>query len=313
MCNLGNRKLVEPSYGWVSEYRRLAQYYKLPVFSYNEVLWDAAGLSDRKRLDLLETLKAYELHSPWHAHLFISDIMAGYLESVIRSHCHPPTSGMTLSGVGKVLNDKSTMPRPTNPAMGVLEHRQCNLTAGWVLHAEPSGALRPSNITHFELTLKGWTQYVDHSDVPGWIINAHVPLTPQARVLSFPFWRDDLLPLSREHHVQLNIDYLRTYKNAGIAMVFVCGTPAHWLDALWKHYEDVHVSIPQRYTHVLLDHELAACMAKPLAERVISLNFNWQNHGGLVQENGWCNSYFEARANNKFKLIHISVCLTAKD
>lgn len=90
-----------------------------------------------------------------------------------------------------------------------------------------------------------WPLKADRADAYGWISEG-----PHSFNTSLQF--NHLVPLHSTlrnvysfNHSVLRVEYLRTYKNAGIADVFLCGELVTVIDALWTEYFEKRISLPE--------------------------------------------------------------------
>lgn len=260
---------------YVPFYRAVARHYRLPVFSYYELMW-----SERMRngsTALSDALIAYPLHPPWHVHLFIADALAAYFKRLLRDCARDPELRSPVGPLPRPLTDIRTLERNT-----------CNATAPPLMESHPTSAYRPPDLAAFELGLRGWTEYADRHGVPGWIINRHAPLGNRTLTFALP-------DPPREHRLLLlRLKYLRTHRDAGMVELTVCGGKVGQIDALFQ-FVDRRVSVPQLFTYTLSTSELRRCVREGAARLV-------------VEYIGGPEGRVDRRTHMKFKLLGVSLC-----
>ena len=109
------------------------------------------------------------------------------------------------------------------------------------LDAFPISTFTPSNLHEFESNLTGWTDFIDHHRVPGFIINNFATNV----ILSFPLNYVDISELEGE------ILKVMTYYNAGRFQVYICGKK---LKGMLDTHHDFRVSVPAVYTELNSGH-----------------------------------------------------------
>lgn len=117
------------------------------------------------------------------------------------------------------------------------------------LDAFPISTFTPSNLHEFESNLTGWTDFIDHHHVPGFIINNFATNV----TLSFPLNYVDISELEGEI---LKVMYLKTYYNAGRFQVYICGKK---LKGMLDTHHDFRVSVPAVYTEQLRAYRYDGC------------------------------------------------------
>lgn len=115
--------------------------------------------------------------------------------------------------------------------------------AEWVL----SGRAYIGNYTR---TAGSWNLYEERKGKPGWIDTYNITDSFTGETfhnLTFTFVPPSVM---NEHfeYVILKLVYMRTYENAGVVSLFMCGNWLDSIDALWKS----HMSLHETYFNVML-------------------------------------------------------------
>ena len=140
--------------------------------------------------------------------------------------------------------------------------------------------------------LNGWTKLIDHHPPAGWINNvlSHV----DQDILRLPF---DISRVSANASVGLKVIYLRTYINAGIFEIFLCGKKIHAVDAL------VATNHPRRKESVAVESsiivnpaDIANCLRAPVSDHAIEIKILRQDLSNPT------------RKDHKVKLYSIHLC-----
>lgn len=250
-----------PSIKYKHVYREVAKYYSIPIFSFYELIWSNFAWKFHK--DLVQHIAGYELHVPWHTHLFIADNLAGFTinmmkkcndNDIIRSNFHH-------------------IPKPmTN--IRTLESAVCNMSQSLLMDYVASSSQHKSGIDHSNLSMDSllnieknltkWTNYADRHGVYGWIINRNVPKTEYLLKFTLPSVIEEF---KNDTSFLLTLTYLKTYTNCGRAKVSICGKlldiPMEGCNnAVPNGYNTRKVSVPHRYSHLITAGELKSCNSR---------------------------------------------------
>ena len=174
----------------------------------------------------------------------------------------------------------------------------------------------------------------------GWVHEKHVPHTnrsgadplQQSNAMSNPslvFWppRHEIFEEMDDSHMYLlQIQFLRTYHNAGQATVFICGQALNGapgmleggrLDALWQSYDEYKRSLPEFYTVTLPwklwdpnEHPCRRDNATRLGVRI-----EYADQVKCLRETPEaCELEAKARTKlQKFKVISVKICAIEKE
>jgi hypothetical protein len=191
-----------PSY--LIPYRRVAEYYSLPLFSYADTIRQPTS-GEKNLYGLIGT---YMLHAPWHAHMYLADVLSRYLVELMDTACQGLPSSMinqehtgsrvmnyseylasidTLSGTKSGVygigiehagdngfgRHRLIMPEePLSKELVKGESVTCSAHTPFTMMVEAENNFTPPNVTEFEAGLTEWTEYADHHSVAGWIMVA---------------------------------------------------------------------------------------------------------------------------------------------
>ena len=275
-------------------YQLVARRFGLPLWSYRDVAW-AAQTQGRPFADYLLFRRNLPLqpkggtprpegkegtgegdpdpHPPWYIHLFVADLVASLLLREF-DRC----ADGTVSDMPATKMHPARLPPPLlNASLSWRCRADDPHVAGFsiVSAAAASGPLSP--IVLGSLTSSpppgprgGWRLFEDRPGKPGWISqDPHSSTSPPS--LS---WRDYPTLTLRSvqpyvhvhahaprssHPLLLTIVYLRTYTNAGVVEVSLCGHPVLTIDALWPDWRSRKISIPQS-ARIVVDAGQAGCV-----------------------------------------------------
>lgn len=296
-------------------YRQAARHYELPVYSFAEMMLHPTP-SQKSLFDWKRTMT---LHVPWHTHMLIADSFSRWMADIVEYHCSPGQPTATISSYmsqvrARILplrpppsdrSSSSTAVYKVKPALNHLPHArawECDKNIPPLLHSTSSSTHHPADPAYFEKHLLGWTEFIDHHPPAAWVINKYAPSSTY----------DLVFPLSNitnsKAEVGVRIKYLRTYTNAGRALVSLCGVPSVDLDALafaGDLTDDIrNVSIPQYYSTVLSPQLVAKCEVLPDDLRNVTISYKGTSFSD--ERNPHRHSY-------KFKLYSVTACYTDID
>jgi hypothetical protein len=246
-------KLELPDYPVI--YRRIAEHYRLPVWSYRSGIKSGCHNLDDEYSKYffsigVEVQLSYGTHPATAGHLYISDIYASILGLSINK-CK--TNG------GFVKDEIYAIPSrlyDIDPSIV-----SCSRDSLLLLDEEAHSTLLPSDLAKFETeeaSTSGWRQYIDRHR-PGWIITASSD--PKQRTLMFPIDYKYQNEKDLTNYLDMvRIEYLQTYNNAGQAQVYLCNCIIGSIDALSPHHKTKHVSIPATFVVYLSSHNYYCCI-----------------------------------------------------
>jgi len=227
-------------YSW--SYRAIAKHYGLPLWSYKEVVWSADLLNNQRQISsYLRFLQNYGdmkkpiYHPPWPIHLFYADLIA----TMLLTHDAFCLRQSNVSSSANCSQQYKKMPRPlfansTNMMDSLNIHcKRRRRGASPLLVDEDASQILKSIRVPFSASSPSkfspsWRLLLDRNRKPGWIspeidsaLNSTVVrLEPKCVALVFPFNRE---PPVGTNDAILRVQFLRTYKNAGVVDVYVCG------------------------------------------------------------------------------------------
>lgn len=253
------------------------------------------------------------LHPPWYVHLFLVDMVAACLLETMQQLVRPnpghpyyissiSTTQPLVSASAPALARGQALPLPaTYFNIDEISSAMCDLTKPLVLDAHTAATFKPPDLTQWEgdpmlVSKYGWREYIDHKDVPGWIINSLSD--PSQRILTF-----QLANSTRYEGMVIKIMHLRSYEGMGKASVYICGyktnTDVNPLDGLFHEASsNFKASVPDVWVHPINDW----CDKKPLAERLLQIEY-------VV-----ATDHVKERAvhRSKLKILNVEVCTPSK-
>jgi len=210
-----------------------------------------------------------DTHPPWYIHLVYADLIASLL---LREF------GRCAVGSGADLPAADMHPsRLPPPLLNETLWWRCRAdephVAGFSIvgSAAASGPLSPVVLGSLTSSSPprdhrgGWRLFEDRAGKPGWIsqdtsLSPPPPPSPSSAAENRPTLT---LRSAQPHNPSqpsflLTVVYMRTYENAGVVDVSVCGTPVLTLDALWPDWRSRKISIPQS-ARIRVDAGRAGC------------------------------------------------------
>ena len=307
--------------------RRVSSHYGVHYWSFMDIVWSDAinSLPEKARQELQylvtppgATSPPTDMaHPPWPVHLFWADLLAAALEkefircnqlsvnhtplklrdTIERNGVIAPKLPLPLYLSDRYQHCQSDLPSLIDLSAEVLvdEHKRVDSSLG--------------NIGTFEVTpATAWPLLEDRAEKFGWISKYEKSSSSSLLLndsIRFNIDNAALTKLGRFNlysHSVLNIEYLRTYENAGKANVYICGKNIATLDAL---YERVFIkkSVPEGfvYIHPITASEdgLSFCADKetPVIE-IEHVHMDLANDKRAV-----------ARGNQKVRLIQVKLCI----
>lgn len=227
-------------------YREVSEAYKLLYFSFSEVTWSRFKSETQTEPihddPSLKFLRFYELHSPWHVHLFISDILAGFMLSIQSKYCESNLDLLTLH------NTHPSIPiSPLSQFSKRFEEYTCDANKIPLINSRPHSTFHPKNLTDYESKLiNGWEDFIDMHQQSAWIITENS--NPNNRTMKFPFDLQRVLNSNYDETIVIRVQYMRTYNNAGWFEIKLCSKVIAQLDTLFGHHKTIHISVPHWFT-----------------------------------------------------------------
>jgi len=210
-----------------------------------------------------------------------------------------------------------------------LSKSYCNESKPFLIRNISSTTFHPTNLTDYEFTpLVGWREYIDHHNVPGYMINKYSD--PQQRSLSFKFefkLPKDMIQADEYDRSKLNewwrekvlkIVFLRSYENMGAVKVLICGREARkaYLDGLHSDYRQYKVSGPAFILFTKLNNYCHPTTTTPGNDNEYDYEYDHihdrdrYNRGVEIHYEYPDNPSADIRKIGKFKLMSIEICST---
>lgn len=255
-------------------YYNISKHYNLPFWSTKRVLWsDFAAANQRHFID---RLLAFGTHPDFSYHLLFADLLASGFMSALQN-CK-----------GDGYRSSADLPSLYFPQLHIYT---CDPMQPPRIEAVPRSTMTPTNLDDFESNLIGWTDFTDHHNVPGFIINNFA----KKRILSFPLNYSVVTDLEGE---VVFVTHLKTYRNAGRFQLAICGKP---LDTIVDTYHSFHVSVPSIYVERLVSNLYDACPNIPPSQRSIDIIYT-PHFGTDGVDHG------DPRGHEKVKILAMHLC-----
>ena len=320
----GSNNFMKPNsetVGYFIPYRKLAEYYSLPIWSYHDMVWN--DYVDTKQLKYSEYIRwnkvnslRYE-HPHWFAHLFLADLVSASWITLNQS-CYMSLTDQNLKN--EIFTQNSYNSNNLPKAIAITFDQGCNKNSEVPIHVEAineynkiinNSAINTQyfkmfnknqfNISYLSHYLKsddklvpymyGWHLYEESKGKPGWISTGFSQITNQTHENLIHFTLNMTNYIKERNKLVLKLSFLRTYKNAGIIDVFMCEKLIGTIDSLWDN--DNHFSVSQIAYLAICNY---GCH-KIENELIITIKRRYVNNQLIKRE------------NQKFKILSISACV----
>ena len=303
-------------------YSKIARHYSIPIWSIRDAVnsnYAAANQSEYVSYMKHDEAVRYDLHPGWHVHLLWADMIAGLIKRMHHT-CVKDRSWVTGSRTLHV-------PPP------VLQNstRSCSLQSPYLLDISAAKLMNKESI------IGNWTvsPQLDHMwelrsegrGRVGWIQEMVPELVSYNGTATITFYPDDPgktlgFDGGKPHIIQ--IQYMRTYKNAGQVRIWVCGNLIvqgdgmikrdDKLDALWGSFDTYKYSLPEIEYIIFPDFGIHCRDPNDMGIRfeyvkeISCMEKKIRRHNRDITEDE-CRKEAEARTKlQKFKLISVKVC-----
>jgi hypothetical protein len=291
-------------------YLEVASHYSLPMWSFKEMYHSNYTKTHLKRL-LPYFTHRYEAqwarsqdrdrfltHPPWHFHLFHADMIAAIFSDETRACMRAPDG---LSNRARKPGDTkmTTLPKTLTTLDDAAQHCDPDFkphleASSAVLLANKQDAIGSSGVAFESFPSDSWKLFEDRPKKTGWIFEAPENRTGYSSRLAFNL-SGTYETVTGNGNAVLIIHYMKTYKNAGMVNVNLCGRHLLTLDALWESHGTHRVSMLEPYSIVY------PVYAHCRAPAPLTLEF----HAAIQATSP---PYNEPRGTEKFKIAYIKIC-----
>jgi hypothetical protein len=236
---------------YIHPYYKLAKHYQLPLWSIRDIIW--SDLFRKTREEMIPHLTPDQSHPLWHQHLFYADVIGTLfqieLHRAYEFHSLLMKLQKTKNEIFQITKAKELpIPFVTFNATSV-----CDPSVSPLLELVAADIVRPSSNnprkstgTFHTSSQDAWQLIEDRPGKFGWIDEIISSENRHGRILTFEF-DDPNRDLFSYNHLVI-IQYMRTYQNAGMFYVQMCGRSMesssrsnNW-DTLWPDYQDRKIS-----------------------------------------------------------------------
>lgn len=303
-------------------YTTIASHYQIPIWSIRDAVnseYSSTHQSEYVKVMRHDESVRYDLHPGWHMHLFYADMVAAMIQfTTSRSKCnsiytHRQGQRATALPPPLLKDVNTTCDRSVAPILDIsAEKVMNNLPVIGTWDRYPADA-----------SLKAWDLRSEGRGRVGWIqeklsFPSGLKSYP-ARITFYP--NDPQRSLGRDGqtpHV-IQIQYLRTYANAGQVRVYVCGHLIQGgdgmvrgnLDGLWLSYDSYKLSLPEIEYIVFPDFGFHC-----KNESDMGIRFEYVENIACRDRSTMhsCSRELAARTEKqKFKIISIKVCQLGRE
>lgn len=294
-----NSEKFDPPYDYQKVYRQIAKMYNLPVWSYRDMIWSAFASTNMTAF--YDEVRFYRsIHPSWHVNLFFADIIAFILQKEAES-CD---TGKSKSRIRR----SSDMVLSNFPKFNSSTTKYCaeNKKPIFEISAMDKNA---HSISYTSVPDKVWSLVEDAPGKKGWLTEKTKMSTvildtykdhKYSSKLVFPFVPDSDFYKKKS---LIRIHYMRTYANAGMVDVFLCGQYLTTLDALWEDWHTYHFTFNQIFTFEYNPKLKPLCTKGDKDAMTIEVK-RYHDVTSSKDEK----QYKNARSRNKFKLVAFEVC-----
>jgi len=329
--NLGltSSKGIGPGEGDYSiMYSQVGSKFKLPIWSLKDVVWSDFSISDPSQSKFLSFIQFrqnkfrrpdhdwVDNHPPFYVHIFYADFVASMLQAEFYKCA---TKLLDVGGIivnGTVESSHADMlitslPQDENVVSSnftfcsSLHDPLISVSATHALSIKKTTANNKTTLPTFlvgtveSIPDNSWKLYKDRPGKPGWIFQLPSQTAEPATLVFHMNNSSHSQTLDLSGDFLLTVEYLRTYENAGIVEISLCGQMLATLDALWHDYESYKISINQQF-HASFNNLRDMCGT--------SVTFKI-SHKASQKTN---EKISRARGNEKFKVVKVRLCRIAK-
>lgn len=311
----------------------------MPLWSYRDVVWSSVLEDDKSKtlmkefIRFLHNTEALNFHPTHFIHLFYADLIAAimsrefhecFLQGGNSSKAFSESEMNSSVAINKILKqnevqDNHLCLQGTEPFVEVRSRQIYRLQQTTKINMSSIYSVLPVNTKKWVLSedKKGKFGWIDEGSINDECIQkAVVTINHNQRdrcyssILSFPFSKSPSVSGKRN---LIRIHYLKTYINAGIVDVYLCGKFLTSLDALWKDFNKYHYSYNDiyyfEYDSTITQHETeyGYCNGKELANKteLFKVEFKKVMNEELHNENQ------NPRNQQKFKVVDLKVCFVS--
>lgn len=305
-------------------YTKVARHYRIPIWSLRDAVnaeYTAINQTEYFHYMRHDKKVRYDLHPGWHVHLLYADIIAALFK---RSHhnCMKDRNQMSIH-----VQNKLYLPPP------IIQNanRSCAVDKPYLLDISAEKVMKnQSTVGTWSVSPEldfVWKLRDEGRGRVGWVQEKGHELTAFNGTASITFYPEDphkLFGTSGDKPHLIQIQFMRTYKNAGQVRIWVCGNlivngdgmvkRGDRLDALWGSYESYKYSLPEIEYVIFPDFGMKCREPGIRLEYVkdigcLEKNVRRYNRDPNEEE---CQKEAEARTLlQKFKLISIKICSLA--
>ena len=262
--------------------------------------------------------RSQDVHVSWYVHLFYADLVASLLRRELLS-CFKSPFGLTPES--RTIKDLQSI-NATAPMQQNLQ--SCREDVEPILLVSASSFLEPrvqnaNNSSHDAAVFtskppSSWKLGDEGRGRGGWIDSVPLPMPnnlPDSKYFSsISIALPALVKTSGKiQEIQVLIEYLKSYENAGAAYVVLCGRDIGIIDALWKDYSQYRWSFPSFVAFRVQKDILAECNSLQTS----TLEIRHMTLRGIEWENGQRENLdlvtdAKVRGAHKIRLISIKIC-----
>ena len=228
---------------WSIVYRNIAAHYGLILWSWRDVAFSDFSAHRQRKYELwFQYYKKteFEVHPPWFVHLMWADLIASALLRSIQDCDHwnwPGPAASRYANSGQVMKPNEILPSRLTPV--TYEPLVCK-DIYVDISAEDEFKHQSSRLVGTVSSANTWQLLEDRPGKFGWIGGS---ATTMPLIFSFqpkpgsPF--DDMA-------VTIEVTYMRSYIDVGLASIVVCDREVGIVDAMWppSQVTSFHVSLP---------------------------------------------------------------------
>lgn len=297
-----------PTDSYLEIYRKVASKYKLPIWSYHDMIWSNYSYTPNMQnfieyLRFKKNINFGHQHPMWFVQLYYADLIG----SLLIQEFHACAIADLNSTTAPRSRDQSEMSfRPSKELLDVT----CSMEDLHSLDIDARRIFENKTVigTFQSHPITSWKVIEDHKMKFGFIDSIMSTETVSCSLndkydssLTFLFESDKTF----DHSMIISIDYFRTYHNAGVVDVFLCDSYFTTLDALWDNYKEYHFSYNEIFSYYYNATNPSPKYCQSDSMKSISFKRICKSQTPTFTADGK-----DPRAFHKFKLGGVKICVS---
>ena len=268
-------------YDYQQMYTTVAEHYRIPIWSLRDAMTVLSSRVDTPASSPAEKLyvpyvrnernDVGGIHPPWFVHMYMADLYLAILKSEM-ARCFadptlikPPVTAVNSAAASSNAQNSDSIDNLLPDRVVNTTMHYCNAKATYALEIFSTDVLNQHSITGKYVPAAGFPLVTERNGKVGWVSELKAPA--DVHTLNFEFIASTVLNSGHATWL-LDIKYLQSYENGGVAQILLCGNPVKGgvLDGLWADPAKFHFSETSTYSaEVVLSAYCAAAVNKDAA------------------------------------------------